>query len=152
MTKDDIDALFSQLTMAYGTRFRDQWAGQPAEGVKRLWRRELASMPTYRVRWAARNLPPDFPPNAMQFRALCAKAPAEGQALALEQRWERPSASMLARMQSLAEYRGHDPMAWLERLQQRAASGEHLGKRQLDALRELQQFRPERGDPDESTT
>lgn len=154
MEHNTIDALFSRLTMAYGTRFREQWAGQSPEAVKRLWRHELRSMPAHRIRWALNHLPPDFPPNAMQFRSLCAKAPSRDDGVPqLTQRWAPPDPSMLSRMQALADPSRlhHDPLAWAVRLRDRERSGEHLTALQREAWREALRYDEERGNPVEST-
>lgn len=152
MDSKTIDALFSRFTMAYGTRFRDQWAGQPAEAVKRLWRKELDGIAPHRIRWALNHLPGDFPLNAMQFRDLCRKAPAPMGALALPEPWQRPSEAMLDRMRALAQPKQRGARDWVQRLAERERRGEHLGKAQRDALAEVRQSGEERCEPDESTT
>lgn len=71
-----VDALFHRLAVRYGASFARQWEGLDLAAVKADWADELAYYADHpaAIAGALRELPADFPPNAMQFRALCARA------------------------------------------------------------------------------
>lgn len=71
-----VDALFHRLAVRYGASFSRQWEGLDMAAIKADWAEELGYYAEHpqAIAGALRELPTDFPPNAMQFRALCAKA------------------------------------------------------------------------------
>ena len=72
-----IDALFSKLTLTYGQAFLRQWEGVPIETVKAEWANELGGFEVapVKIAYALSILNPDKPPNILQFKAFCIKAP-----------------------------------------------------------------------------
>jgi len=71
-----LDAVFTKLTLAYGKRFREAYAGLPLDAVRGDWQHELAGVSPHAVAYALQHLPPDYPPTVMAFKALCREAPA----------------------------------------------------------------------------
>jgi hypothetical protein len=66
-----IDALFARLTVRYGAAFMRQYEGIPIESVKEDWGAVLGGFDAADIKHALQNLPADWPPAVMQFRALC---------------------------------------------------------------------------------
>lgn len=81
MSIEAVDHVFGRMNAAYGAAWPQSHGGVPVADVKTVWLDELSRL-THNdtgkraILWALRNLPPDRPPNAMQFRRLCAMAPA----------------------------------------------------------------------------
>ena len=73
-----VDALFGKLTVAYGQRFLGLYAGLSLDAVKADWGDTLDGLQARpeAIKHALAHLPPDNPPTAMQFRAICRNAPA----------------------------------------------------------------------------
>ena len=74
-----VDLIFGKCALVYGRDFSGKWEGMNLAEVKADWIRELGgflSRPTA-VRYALEHLPPDRPPNVLQFRALCNAGPTE---------------------------------------------------------------------------
>lgn len=71
-----IDRLFSRLGVTYGRDFWSKYEGQDANTVKASWSHELSGFESAlpAIAWALENMP-DSPPNAIQFRNLCRRAP-----------------------------------------------------------------------------
>jgi hypothetical protein len=132
---DWVDAIFARLTLAYGSRFRDQWDGQEPDHVKAYWRTELRGITSGGVAHALAHLDPSYPPNALQFRALCVRAPVVARFPALP--GVAPSEDNLRRVAAAAEVlRGpRDPKAWARALKAREEAGEHLSSTQRSAWR-----------------
>lgn len=72
-----VDRIFSKLTLTYGHRFLGLYAGLDMEAVKADWAHELGAYTSRpeAIAHAMAVLPPDSPPNVMQFRDLCRRAP-----------------------------------------------------------------------------
>jgi hypothetical protein len=72
-----VDSLFTKLSLAYGAAFMRQWPDADPELIKADWANVLAGFKPFpdAIRFALDNLPPDRPPTALQFRALCRSAP-----------------------------------------------------------------------------
>jgi hypothetical protein len=72
-----IDALFSKLTLTYGQEFLRKFEGLPMAEVKADWSETLSGFQQHpqAIRYGLDHLPPEKPPNALQFRDLCRKAP-----------------------------------------------------------------------------
>jgi hypothetical protein len=135
MQPEWVDAIFARLKLAYGNRFDDQWGAIPAEKVKAAWAHELAGVTSGGIAHALAHLHPDLPPNAMQFRALCARVPVVARFPALP--GVAPTADNLRRVAAAAEVlRGpRDPKAWARALKAREEAGEHLSSTQRNAWR-----------------
>lgn len=85
-----IERLFNRLSATWGRDFMDQWAGLDGRKVMLIWAHELSGYDARTkpnpeavdgralmqpIGWALENLP-EKPLNAIQFRALCRRAPA----------------------------------------------------------------------------
>lgn len=72
-----VDRIFSRLTLVYGTDFTRRWEGIEPDVVKADWARELSAYQQApgAISYALENLPADKPPNVLQFKALCMRAP-----------------------------------------------------------------------------
>jgi hypothetical protein len=72
-----IDRIFDKLTLTYGKAFALQYDGMDIDAVKANWSHELAGFHDKPdcIKHALQNLPPDRPPNVLQFRAICQKSP-----------------------------------------------------------------------------
>lgn len=81
-----IDELFRRLVLTYGAPFLKQYEGLKIEDVKSDWGDMLEGFQRFgkSIQHALQNLPPDRPPNALQFRAACRAAPTESQPLAID--------------------------------------------------------------------
>lgn len=128
---DWVDALFQRLTVAYGDRFLTQWSGQQPEVVKAHWGAVLTGVTSGGIAYALGHLPPDLPPNAMQFERLCRSRPSSTprptQAIAgppVDP--ERVRRAMDAAAAVFGSGR-KDPKRWARLLQAREESGERLG-------------------------
>lgn len=72
-----VNRLFDRLTATYGRDFTGRWEGLDAKAVKSSWAHELEACGQclHVIAWALENLP-EKPPNVIEFRALCRRAPA----------------------------------------------------------------------------
>lgn len=71
-----VDRLFDRLTATYGRQFLNMYEGMNSNAIKTIWAHELSGY-TQRmndIAWALENLP-ERPPNVIEFRNLCRKAP-----------------------------------------------------------------------------
>lgn len=71
-----VDRLFDRLTATYGRDFTSKFEGVEPAAIRTLWAHELGSY-NDRLRciaWALENLP-ERPPNVIEFRGLCRRAP-----------------------------------------------------------------------------
>lgn len=70
-----VEHLFGRLTLRYGAAFLRQWPDADPELVKADWAEVLDGTSGRALRYALRYLP-ERPPNAIQFRDICRRAPA----------------------------------------------------------------------------
>lgn len=70
-----IDRIFAQMTLAYGQSFIRQWEGLDLESVREYWAKELDGLSGESIAYGLSMLNPDKPPNALQFRFACQRAP-----------------------------------------------------------------------------
>jgi len=68
------EALIGRLFIRYGEAFMRQWPGMDRATVAADWAEVLDGVRGESIRYALDNLPPDRPPNALQFRELCRRA------------------------------------------------------------------------------
>lgn len=131
-----IDRIFTRILVRYGAAWNAMWRGIPEDAVKADWAQQLHGLTDWALRHGLDNLPPDRPPTAMQFRAICAMARSDAPALPAP-------AVMPANPQRLADLRarlatvgrsGPGPREWIDRLLERQRNGERLNHGQLDAL------------------
>lgn len=71
-----IDELFRRLSVRYGAAFLRQWPDADPSVVKADWMSVLSGCSGHDIAYALQYLPEGLPPNAMQFRAICRRAPA----------------------------------------------------------------------------
>lgn len=78
LSESAVDKIFSRLSATWGTRFLRQWDGIEPAAVKSVWAKELAHYNENKAAfvWAFENLP-ESPMNAIEFRMLLRRAPAE---------------------------------------------------------------------------
>lgn len=74
-----VDRIHARLLVRYGAAWIRKWEGVPMEAVKADWGEVLAHVSPAAVAHALDHLPDDAPPNAVQFRALCAASPKQSQ-------------------------------------------------------------------------
>jgi len=144
-----VDAIFARLSLAYGQRFTQQWEGLNPEHVKASWRRELQGITSRGIAYALGHLPGDFPPNAMQFKALCMGAPARNDPVRALLDGPAPTPASVQRLaQAVAPLRAaKDPKAWARALQARELGGERLSRMQREAWRTAVSFSDRTSNP-----
>jgi hypothetical protein len=76
-----VDRIFEKLALRYGRDFAQQYEGLDVSAVKAEWAEVLDGVKRDSVQYAFAFLPSGKPPNAMQFRDLCRKAPSNDLAL-----------------------------------------------------------------------
>lgn len=134
--------MFAKLTVRYGAAFMRQYADLDPSLVKADWAELLGGFHCRpdAIRYGLENLPPDRPPNAMQFRAMCNLRPDKALP-ALPAPESKPAPEVMARVAAIRVTQGaNDPKAWAWRLKEREAQGPGLtlAQRQMwrEALRE----------------
>lgn len=70
-----VENLFGRLSLRYGAAFMRQWPDADPVLIKADWADVLDGMPGAAISYALRYLP-TLPPNAIQFRDICRRAPA----------------------------------------------------------------------------
>ena len=135
---DVVDQLMRRLVATYGRRFWAQWEGVEPADVKAIWARELAG---YIDRpevfaWAFENLP-EQPPNAIEFRNLCRRAPARPVQVLPEAPAdpERVRAE-LAKLQQILKPQAGDRLAWARNAIAKAERGEYVSPTAVRAARD----------------
>jgi hypothetical protein len=66
-----VDQIFARLLVRYGAQWIRMWEGIDPAAVKADWMEALSGRSGDSIRYALEHLPPDRPPNAGQFLALC---------------------------------------------------------------------------------
>lgn len=86
LSDDWTDSIIRRLHTRYGTSWTAKWASLPPEDVRDDWAAELEDLSYERVKYGLKHLPPDFPPNAGEFKAICMemRAPEVPQPLRVE--------------------------------------------------------------------
>jgi hypothetical protein len=136
-----VSKIFDKLTLIYGREFKARWDGMSIEDVKSDWSHELSGFADKpeSIAYALKNLPPDRPPTALQFRDLCRKAPPK----VLSAISYKPSGAGIDAAKSIsAVITGNrpDPKAWARKLKAREEAGERLSPIQKGMWRESLQF------------
>lgn len=150
-----VDAIHTRLLARYGTRWTALYAGVPAEAVKADWADVLDGLQLHGIRRALSSLPPDYVPNAAQFRALALSGPPP-MLDAAKLTEDRPTADrprlarMLARIAELQAGRG--PKQWAYDLRDRERRGERLSEVQRSAWREALRAGDDGARPDAELT
>ena len=136
-----IDRLFARLLVRYGTMWTGMWRGIDEDAVKADWAGELRGLTGEALAYGLENLPPDRPPTATQFRAIClASRRDERQPALTDNTRPRPNLERLraelARLREAAATE-HHPLEWVDRLLERQAGGEKMSAAQRDALKRM---------------
>lgn len=127
-----IDHLFAKLAVRYGAAFIRQWPDTNPSLVKADWAEVLDGTSGAAIEYALDNVPRDWPPNAMQFLALCRVWQGSTKTLALPEPQERADPSRISdallRMNALrAELKEQNPAQYcIERIE--AVVGSRSGK------------------------
>lgn len=132
-----VDWLFRRLVATYGRRFWLQWEGVEPADVKAVWARELGGYTDRRdvFLFALDNLP-ESPPNAIEFRNLCRRAPAaKVEELPAPPADPAKVAAVIADARQLLGVRNTDGRAWARRAIERADRGEYVSPATLRAAR-----------------
>lgn len=145
MTPEAIAAIFGRLNMAYGTRFMEQYGGEPPMRIRASWRHELADLTPAQVQHALAHLPGDYPINAMQFRDLARQLHKKPQALLIGRDGAAPSPEEQKRLERAVMGFGgpKDHLAWARKLRKREEDGERLSAFQRTAWRRALGFSPD---------
>jgi hypothetical protein len=121
-----LDRIFSRIGVRYGSDWEKRWEGYDMDAVRADWAKELGGLqqnPTA-IGHGLDNLPPEKPPTAAQFKALCVGVPCYP-----EKQLPAPKAdnAVVATVVSGVQRAGsHDPKAWARRLRERDDAGERL--------------------------
>lgn len=125
-----IDALFARMQLRYAQTFERNFAGMDIALVKADWANVLDGVSPKAIAYALVNLPLDWPPNAMQFHALCIRGAPERQAEPelLDAPLPDPArvAAELAKLREIQSAAKRGPKQWAFDLQARENSGERL--------------------------
>lgn len=134
---DVVDQLLRRLVATYGRRFWLQYEGAEASDVRAIWARELAGY-TERPEvfaWAFENLP-EQPPNAIEFRNLCRRAPPPPtKALPEPPADPQKVAEAIASARAILAERNRNGRAWAEAIVARHEAGETVSSTALRAAR-----------------
>jgi hypothetical protein len=142
-----LDAVFTKLTLVYGTRFRDAYTGQTPGAIRQHWAHELRGIPEHAVLWALAELPPDHPPNVLQFKALCHRRPEPSrQALPHDRKHAPIPPEVKAKLAALLRRPDVGSRDWAARLRERELAGERLTRVQRAAWRSVLRESAEVGD------
>jgi hypothetical protein len=68
-----IDALWNKMLVTYGSEWEKKWTG-PLEETKGAWADELSGLTVEQIKYGLSMLG-ERPPNLIQFKDLCKKAP-----------------------------------------------------------------------------
>lgn len=127
LSHDQVNWLFDNLSLRYGSVFTDRWRDIDLKIVKADWALQLGQQPPAAVRWAMENLPSQ-PPMVMDFKRLCIQAPQEYVALRSDFRvrgpTEREKEEIAALIASFAGKRLRTDREWAYRLIERHESRE----------------------------
>lgn len=138
MTPDHVAAIIARLTLAYGTRFKEQYAGLTTAQIKASWLYELRDVMQPQVAYALARLPSDWPVNALQFRDLARQRPIEALTVPrLGMGGAVPTPDERRRMEEAIRplRAAKSPKAWAHGLRWREQQGERLTEFQRTAWR-----------------
>jgi hypothetical protein len=129
-----IDRLFDRLLVTYGVSFSRTFEGIDLNAVKSSWAHELAYYATNRdtmarIAWALDNLP-ERPPNVIEFRNICKRAPVtEVEVLPMPKANPERLKAEIAKLMGPAKVAASAPTSgcdWAHRIVGRFNSGERL--------------------------
>lgn len=134
-----VDRIFSRLAVRYGAAWLRMWEGIPIDAVKADWALELHTMSGESIGYALEHLPPDRPPNVVQFKALCLSRPPSGVPALPAPRGPIPH-EVAEKLKEIGKaHRDCPPRAWARHLRDREAAGEKLSTAQRAMWREALQ-------------
>lgn len=128
-----VERIWTTMRATYGAAFDRQWEC-PADvepekhvaGLKAVWGRELRGFQQNprAIAHALDHLPADFPPNLLQFAALCRRAPQ----FHVQERLPAPKADQAVIAQVLEAVRPElrEARAWIPAMQRRLETGDNL--------------------------
>ena len=133
--------ILQRVELAYPGRFPPKAAAP--ELIRAEWARELEGMTAEQIKHALANLPTDYPPNALTFKALCNSAPKPATPLPVLPKG-KPSPETVDRVQAFTEALAQgqaqrasaDPKGWAKKLRAREQAGETLRPVLAQAWRE----------------
>lgn len=124
---ETIRLIIARLVVRYGSgSWNAKYREVEEETLVKDWFHALAHFSLRDIDYALENLPPDYLPNASQFRLICQRAPAPPGPPALDAPRPDPARLRAAfeRMGKIAATRG--PQAWIADLEARLRAGETL--------------------------
>jgi hypothetical protein len=132
-----VDVVFTKLQLVYGKRFSAAYEGMPAGMVRQHWEHELRGVAPEAITWALTELPADFPPNVLQFRAICSQyRPPMRQLIARERKAQPMPERFRSEFKRLqAQFASSDPLDGARNLKRREENGEHLTRVQREFWR-----------------
>lgn len=130
-----VEMIHAKLLLTYGAAWKAAQGGITPEMARKHWAHELDGIGHEAITWALRNLPPNNPPNVLQFRALCNTRPAPVQKLLPAPRDAMSEQVRQKLAQAKAGARMADRLAWAKSLRQREQNGERLTLTQREAWR-----------------
>ena len=127
-----VNRIFTRLLARYGTAWIRAYEGVDDKLLKADWADQLAGFDDkpMAIKHALDNLPPDRPPNAAQFRALCNTAPLPAFKALPPPKVDREKAlAALAPLRTVFKPQA-DLLAWAKKLRDDEAAGRVLTERQ----------------------
>lgn len=144
-----VTRIWAVMRGVYGATFDRQWEcpadKTPADHVaelKAIWGRELRGYQQNpkAIAHALDHLPPDFPPNLLQFAALCRTASMFTPKLLEEEKpWQKPAPEVVQKVvEGISRERNGGPREWITHLQARVDAGDRLTITQREMLARAQ--------------
>ena len=144
-----IERLWAQMRATYGASFDRQWdcpAGvEPAvhvASIKAHWARELGCYlhNPDAIRYGLDHLPPDYPPNLLQFRAACNRRPEPALPALPAPKADPGRVAEVVRRAKESQAAQVNARAWIGALAAREKAGLRLTAAQRDMLRDAQRM------------
>lgn len=137
-----LNIILQRIEVAYPGRFPPR-AVAP-ELVRAEWAHELDGMGREDLQHGMANLPPDYPPNALQFKVICQSRPRPVEMPPPGPKRVTPSAETKQQIKTfsqalargMTERASADPLAWARQLKAKEEAGEELRPVQARAWRE----------------
>ena len=138
-----LSTILSRLQLAYSGRFPPR--GIDAAAFRQEWGRELSGLDADQIKHAMANLPPDNPPNVLQFRALCLSRPKPVTRPEPQPKKVTAAPEVTQKLRAVHTEKSKtvnamgaavDPRGWARKLKAREEKGEDLSRLQREAWRE----------------
>ena len=142
-----LDTLMQRMRLAYAGKFPPK--GVTAFDIRAEWARELSGLTRENLKHAMANLPADWPPTAMQFRALALSKPTPtplpppgpAKVTAAPEVTQTLKTFSTEKNKAVALFNANnDPKGWARRLREREMKGEDLSRYLRQAWREALMF------------